>query len=206
MDKSYSLAAKLFLVSGQLPGLTGGMTFYETPTGEKVNSRVLVAYLLAATIEDLKNRGALEYEEKEMKALLGQLPILVLRRKKTDGIGFEKTLLAALDKEMNLIDLVKKLIGGLYQLPEYQILWLIRQEFPQAEFMREETVKMMFVFSRKETRWIPEKVQPLATKWLPELKPVWEKTLKLSWLKTCVRNCNFGFSFTKVQPKDDDKD
>ena len=204
MADNYSLAAKLLIVSGKLPGLTEGLLFYVTPTGEKVNSRLLVAQLLAATIEDLKNRGLLEYHQEEKQVLGGKLPLLVLHRLKSEGIGFEKILLDKLDKDKNLIDLTGDIIGGRYELPEYQILWLIRQEFPVTEFMRQEEVKMMFIFSRKETRWIPEKVQPLVDSWLPELKPIWEKTLQLSWLKTAIRDCNFGSSSTTAADKDDD--
>jgi hypothetical protein len=204
MDQKHSLAAKLFVVSGKLSGLNEGFSLYAAPTGEKINSKTLAIYLLAATIEDLKNRGVIEYKEDEKKVLGGTLPILVLKRKKNEGVGFEKTFLEKLDEEKNLIDLTRDIIGGTYQMPEYQLFWLIRKEFPQDEYMREETVKMMFVFSRKETRWIPEKVNPLVEKWLPELTPVWEKVLKLPWLKTAVRNCNFGLSATRAQEKDDD--
>ena len=109
-----------------------------------------------------------------------------------------------LEKEKNLIDLIKDIIGGMYQIPEERLLWMIRREFPTDEYMRQETIKTMFVFSRTETRWIPEKVTPLAEKWLPELKPVWEKVLKLPWLKTAVRDCNFGLSFSRAIPKDHD--
>jgi hypothetical protein len=62
----------------------------------------------------------------------------------------------------------------------------------------------MFVFSRKETRFIPEKINPLVEEWLPELTPVWENVLELPWLKTAVRDCNFGLSSTKAAEKDDD--
>jgi hypothetical protein len=104
--------------------------------------------------------------------------------------------------------LVKKIIGGIYEMPEYQILWLIRNEFPASEYMRKEKLKMMLFFSRMETRWIPEKVQPFVGKWLPEMKPVWERVLTLPWLKIAVRNCNFGYSTTKSFPDPDlhDKD
>jgi hypothetical protein len=204
MNRDYSLAAKLLIVSGKLSGLDEGFLFYASPTGEKINSRVLVSYLLAATIEDLKNRDIIEYKESEIKAIGGNLPVLILNRKRNDGVGFEKIVLEKLEKEKNLIDLVKDLMGGMYQIPEYKLLSLIRREFPQDEFMREETVTTLFIFNRKETRWIPEKVTPLAEKWLPELKPVWENVLKLPWLKTAVRNCNFGLSSTTAQEKDDD--
>jgi hypothetical protein len=207
MEEKYSLAARLLIVSGKLSGLSEGFTFYQTPTGEKVNSRTLVAYLIAATIEDLKNRGVIDYKEGEIKAIIGgKLPILILNRKKNEGIGFEKIILEKLEKEKNLIDLVKDVIGGIYQIPEQRLLWLIRKEFPTEEYMRQEKVTMMFIFSRMETRWIPEKVTPLADKWLPELKPIWEKVLNLPWLKTAVRNVNFGLSATQAQEKDDDKD
>jgi hypothetical protein len=204
MDSKYSLAAKLLLVSGKLSGLNEGLSLYSSPTGEKVNSKTLAIYLVAATIEDLKNKGLIEYKEGEISAIGGKLPVLILNRKKNEGVGFEKTVLEKLDEEMNLIDLVGKLVGGMYQIPEYRLLWLIRSEFPNEEFMREETVKMMFVFSRKETRFIPEKVAPLVEKWLPELEPVWNKVLELPWLKTAVRNCNLGLSAVRAIDKDDD--
>jgi hypothetical protein len=204
MDQKYSLAARLLVVSGKLPGLNEGFSLYAAPTGEKINSKTLAIYLLCATIEDLKNRGVIEYREDEKKVLGGTLPILVLKRKKNEGVGFEKTILEKLDQEKNLIDLTSDIIGGTYQMPEYQLLYLIRKEFPQDEYMRQETVKMLFVFSRKETRWIPEKIAPLVEKWLPELTPIWEKVLKLPWLKTAVRDCNFGLAANRAQPKDDD--
>jgi hypothetical protein len=204
MADNHSLAAKLLIVSGKLSGLDGSLCFYETPTGEKVNSRLLVAYLMAATIEDMKGRGLLDYELGEMKAIGGKIPLLVLTKKTDSGVGFEKIILDKLVKPTNLIDLVKSIIGGMYELPEYRILYFIRSEFDMKEFMRQETVKMMIFFSRQETRWIPEKVQPLVDQWLPELKPVWEKTMALPWLKTAVRNCNFGFSTSKAQERDDD--
>ena len=204
MEGKHSLAAKLLVVSGKLSGLNEGFSLYSAPTGEKVNSKTLAAYLLAATIEDLKNRGIIEYKEDEIKVLGGKLPVLILKRKKNEGVGFEKTILEKLDEEKNLIDLVKDLIGGMYQIPEYQLLWLIRSEFPQDEYMCQETVKTLFIFSRKETRWIPEKVNPLVEKWLPELKPVWEKVLNLPWLKTAVRDCSLGLAKTRAQSKDDD--
>jgi hypothetical protein len=205
MENKHSLAAKLLIVSGKLTGLNEGFTFYETPTGEKINSRILAAYLIAATIEDLKDKRAVEYKEGEIKAIIGgNIPVLILNRKKNEGIGFEKIVLEKLEKEKNLIDLVRDIMGGAYQIPEQRLLWLIRKEFPTEEYMRQEKVTMMFVFSRMETKWIPEKVMPLAEKWLPELKPVWEKTLNLPWLKTAVRNVNFGLSATKAQEKDDD--
>jgi hypothetical protein len=204
MEDNYSLAAKLLIVSGKLPGLSEGFTFYPTPTGEKVNSHTLATYLIAATIEDLKNRGIIDYKEGEIKAIGGQIPVLILNRKKNEGIGFEKTFLEKLEKEKNLIDLVRDIIGGMYQIPEQRLLWLIRSEFPTDKYMREETVKVMFVLSRKETRWIPEKVAPLVEKWLPEMKSVWEKVLQLPWLKTAVRDCNFGMSSSRAMEKDDD--
>jgi hypothetical protein len=204
MEGKYSLAARLLIVSGKLSGLTEGFTFYETPTGEKINSRTLAAYLIAATIEDLKKRGIIDYKEGEIKAVIGgNIPVLILNRKKGEGVGFEKIVLEKLEKEKNLIDLIKDIIGGAYQIPEQRILWLIRKEFPTDEYMRQEKVTMMFIFSRMETKWIPEKVTPLAEKWLPELRPVWEKLLSLPWLKTAVRNVNFGLSATKAQEKDD---
>jgi hypothetical protein len=207
MADQYSLSAKLFMVSGKMPGLNEGLSFYDTPTGEKVNSRTLASYLIAATIEDLSKKGLLEYRLEEMKVIGGKLPLIVLKRKGTQAIGFEKLLLDNLDKEMNLIDLVKKIIGGMYQMPENQLLWLIRSEFDVKELMRKEKVTMLFVFSRMETRWIPEKVQPFVDEWLNELKPVWGETLELPWLKTAVRNCNFAYSHSKVQTDtDDDKD
>ena len=204
MEDKYSLAAKLFLVSGKLSGLNEGLQLYNSPTGEKINSRILAAYLVAATIEDLKKRGIIEYKEGEIGAIGGKLPVLILNRRINEGVGFEKKFLEKLDKEKNLIDLVKVIIGGQYQIPEYQLLWPIRSEFPNEEFMRQETVTMLFVFKRSETRFIPEKINPLVEKWLPELKPVWESVLALPWLKTAVRNCNMGLSFTKAQEKDDD--
>jgi hypothetical protein len=204
MDEKYSLAAKLLIVCGKLSGLNEGFSFYQTPTGEKVNSRTLAIYLIAATIEDLKNRGIIDYKEGEIKAIGGKLPVLILSRKKNEGIGFEKTVLEKLEKEKNLIDLVKDIIGGMYQIPEEHLLWMIRREFPIDEYMRQETVTTMFIFSRKETRWIPEKVAPLAEKWLPELEPVWKKVLELPWLKTAIRDCNFGLSSTQAERKDDD--
>jgi len=70
--------------------------------------------------------------------------------------------------------------------------------------MRQETVKVMFVLSRQETKWIPEKVKPLVDEWLPKMKPIWEKTLALPWVKTAIRDCNFGFSASKTQVKFDD--
>jgi hypothetical protein len=91
----------------------------------------------------------------------------------------------------------------MYREPEYQVLWLIRSEFPQADYMRKEKVKTLF-FSRWETRWIPEKVKPLVDSWMSELMPVWNTTLKLPWLQTAVRDCNFAFSGTRVQPRDKD--
>lgn len=205
MDNKYSLAARLLIVSGKLSGLNEGLALYQSPTGEKVNSKTLAIYLVAATIEDLKNRGIIEYKEGEISAIGGKLPVLILNRKKNEGVGFEKTVLEKLDKEMNLIDLVRKLVGGMYQIPEYRVLWLIRSEFPDEEYMREETVKMMFVFSRKETRFIPEKVDPLVKKWLPELEPVWKKVLELPWLKTAIRDCNLGLSATR-DTSDQDRD
>jgi hypothetical protein len=81
MVEDHSLAAKLFMVSGKLPGLTEGFCFYETPSGEKVNSRILAAYLTAATIENLSKLGALEYREVGLKVLGGEIPILILNRK-----------------------------------------------------------------------------------------------------------------------------
>jgi len=204
MDEKYSLAAKLLIVCGKLSGLNEGFSFYQTPTGEKVNSRTLAIYLIAATIEDLKNRGIIDYKEGEIKAIGGKLPVLILSRKKNEGIGFEKTVLEKLEKEKNLIDLVKDIIGGMYQIPEERLLWMIRREFPTDEYIRQETVTTMFIFSRKETRWIPEKVAPLAEKWLPELEPVWKKVLELPWLKTAIRDCNFGLSSTQAERKDDD--
>jgi len=204
MEDKYSLAARLLIVSGKFSGLNEGFSFYQTPTGEKVNSRILANYLIAATIEDLKNKGLIDYKEGEIKAIGGKLPVLILNRKKNEGVGFEKTVLEKLEKEKNLIDLIKDIIGGMYQIPEERLLWMIRREFPTEEYMRQETVKTMFVFSRTETRWIPEKVTPLADKWLPQLKPVWEKVLNLPWLKTAVRDCNFGLSASRAIPKDDD--
>lgn len=203
MVEDYSLAARLFIVSGKLPNLTEGMCFYPTPSGEKVNSRTLAAYLIAATIEDLKKRGALEYRESEITAIGGQIPVLVLNRKSLDVIGFEKILLEKLNKTMNLIDLVRAIIGGRYQMPEYQLLWLIRSEFPPDEYLRKEEVGF-FIFKRKETRWIPEKAQPLIESWLPELKPTWDEVLRLPWLKTAVRNLNFAVSAERVIPRDKD--
>jgi len=203
MEGKYSLAARLLIVSGKLPGLNEGFQLYESPTGEKINSRILVSYLIAATIEDLKSRGVIEYKEEEKKALFGKIPVLILKRKKNEGVGFEKIILGKLDKEKNLIDLIKEIIGGAYQIPEYRLLWLIRNEFPEEKYMRQEKVTTMFIFSRMETRWIPEKVAPLVDEWLPKLKPIWERMLKLPWLKTAVRNCNFGLSSTKAEDKDD---
>jgi len=206
MDDKYSLAAKLLIVCGKLPGLNEGFSFYQTPTGEKVNSKTLATYLIAATIEDLKKRGIIDYKEGEIKAIGGKIPILILSRKKNQGVGFEKAVLEKLDKEKNLIDLVRDLVGGIYEIPEQRLLWLIRNEFPEEEYMRQETVTTMFIFSRKETRWIPEKVAPLVEKWLPELEPVWREVLELPWLKTAIRDCNFGFSSTRqvFDKKDED--
>jgi hypothetical protein len=207
MAEDYSLAAKLLMVSGKLPGLTEGMIFYQTPTGEKVNSRTLASYLLAATIEDLKTRGFLEYKEDVIKAIGGTIPTLVLKKKKSGGVGFEKTVLDKLDKDKNITELVRDILGGTYEMPEYRLLWEEKSEFPEAEFMRKEKVTTMFIFSRFETRWIPEKVAPLADKWLDELKPVWDKVLALPWLKTAVRNCNMGYSVSLHQESpSDDKD
>lgn len=205
MIENYSLAAKLFIVSGKLPGLNEGLSFYPTPSGEKVNSRILAAYLTAASIENLKKRGALEYRESEIQALGGKIPVLILNRKNLDGIGFDKILLEKLEKEKNLIELVRAIIGGRYQMPEYQLLWMVRSEFPESEYLRKEEVRV-FLMKRKETRWIPEKIRPLMDTWLPQVKPVWEETLLLPWLKTAVRNCNFGFSSEKAFPeKKDDR-
>ena len=198
--ENVSITARLFMVSGKLHGLNQGLTFYDTPSGEKVNSRLLATYLVAATIEYLKNKGALEYRLDEIPAIMGKLPVVVLRRTITDGIGFEKLILEKLDSENNLIDLVKGIIGARYQMPEYQVLWLIRSEFPQAEFMRKEQVKTLF-FSRWETRWIPEKVKPLVDEWLAELSPVWDATLNLPWIQTAVRDCNFAYSGTMASEK-----
>jgi hypothetical protein len=203
MVEDFTLAAKLFMVSGKLPGLTEGFCFYQTPSGEKVNSGILAAYLTAATIENLSKRGALEYREAELPVIGGKIPILVLNRKTTDGTGFEKSLLEKLDKEKNLIELVKDMIGGMYQLPENQLLWLIRSEFPYNEYTHQVEVRVLFL-KRKETQWIPEKVKPLVDTWLPQVKPVWEETLLLPWLKTAVRDFNFGLSSTKASPKDRD--
>jgi hypothetical protein len=202
MGNDYSLAAKLFMVAGKLPGLTEGFCFYETPSGEKVNSRILAAYLTAATIENLSKLGALEYREAGLKVLGGEIPVLVLNRKNTAGTGFEKTVLEKLDTEKNLIELVKDIIGGKYQIPEYQLLWLIRREFPHNEYLRQEEVGFLF-FKRKETHWIPEKVEPLVDTWLPQMKTIWEETLRLPWLKTAVRDFNFGLSSQKTSPKRD---
>jgi hypothetical protein len=203
MLEERSLAAKLFMVSGKLPGLTEGFCFYDTPSGEKVNSRILGAYLTAATIENLSKLGALEYREAGLKVIGGEIPVLVLNRKNTAGTGFEKTFLEKLDKEKNLIELVKDIIGGRYQIPEQQLLWLIRREFPHDEFLRQEEVGF-FLFKRKETRWIPEKVNPMVDAWLPQVKPIWEETLRLPWLKTAVRDFNFGLSSQKASLKHDD--
>jgi hypothetical protein len=203
MAEDHSLAAKLFMVSGKLPGLTEGLCFYETPTGEKVNSRVLAAYLTAATIENLSKIGALEYREAGLKVLGGEIPILIINRKNIDGTGFDKIVLEKLDSEKNLIELVKDIIGGRYEIPEQQLLWLIRSEFPHNEYTRQEEVRFLFM-KRKETRWIHEKVNPLVDAWLPQVKPIWEETLKLPWLKTAVRDFNFGLSSQKASPKNDD--
>jgi uncharacterized protein (DUF3820 family) len=200
MVEDYSLAARLFMVSGKLPGLNEGFCFYETPSGEKVNSRTMAAYLTAATIENLSKRGALEYRESELPVIGGNVPVLVLNRKTTEGTGFEKTLLEKLDEEKNLIELVKSIIGGMYQLPENQLLWLIRREFPNSEYTREVEVGVLFL-KRKETRWIPEKVKPLVDIWLPQVLPVWEETLRLPWLKTAVRDINFALAAKKASPK-----
>ena len=188
-----SIAARLFMISGKLHGLNQGLTFYDTPSGEKVNSRLLATYLVIATIEYLKNKGALEYRLDDVPAIGGRLPVVVLKRLNTDGVGFEKIILEKLDIEKNLIELVKDIIGARYQMPEYQILWLIRSEFPPAEFMRKEQVKTLFL-SRWETRWIPEKVQPAIDSWLGQLAPVWDIILKLPWIQTGVRDCNFAYS------------
>jgi hypothetical protein len=204
MEEKYSLAAKLFIISGKLSGLNEGLQLYNSPTGEKINSRILASYLIAATIEDLKKREIIDFKEGEIKAIGGKFPVLILDRKKNEGIGFEKVLLEKLDKEKNLVDLIKDIIGGQYQIPEYQLLWFIRKEFPNQEFTQQETVKILFIFSRKETRFIPGKINPLVEKWLPELKPDWEKMLTLPWLKTVVRNVNMGLSLTKAQEKHDD--
>jgi hypothetical protein len=201
-QENYSVAAKLFMVSGKLPGLTEGLSFYQSPSGEKVNSRVLAAYLTAATIESLSKRGALEYREAEIQAIGGKIPVLVLNRKSADGIGFEKILLEKLDTEKNLIDLTKDIIGGRYQSPESQVLWLIRREFPQTEYTRQEEVGV-FLMKRKETCWIPEKVKPLIDAWLPQMTTLWDETLRLPWLKTAVRDFNFGLSSQKAIPKRD---
>ena len=142
----------------------------------------------------------MEYREAGLKVIGGEIPVLVLNRKNTDGTGFEKTLLEKLDKEKNLIELVKDIIGGRYQIPEQQLLWLIRSEFPHDEYTRQEEVGF-FLFKRKETRWIPEKVNPLVDTWLPQVKPIWEETLRLPWLKTAVRDFNFGLSSQKASPK-----
>jgi len=72
--ESLSLAARMFMVSGKIPGLTQGFSLYETPSGEKVNSRVLAAYLIAATIEYLKSIGSLDYRQDEVAAIGGRLP------------------------------------------------------------------------------------------------------------------------------------
>jgi hypothetical protein len=198
--ENVSIAARLFMVSGKVPGLNQGFTFYDSPSGEKVNSRLLAAHLIAATIEYLKNKGSLEYQLSEIPALMSKVPVLILKRHNTDGVGFEKLLLEKLDKEKNLIELVKDIIGAMYREPEYQVLWLIRSEFPHAEYMRKEKVKTL-IFSRWETRWIPDKVKPLVDEWMAELSPLWDATIKLPWLQTAVRDCNFAFSSTMVQPE-----
>lgn len=200
--ENLSVAARLLMVSGKMPGLNQGLSFYEAPSREKVNARLLAAYLIAATVEHLKNTGSLEYTETEIPAIMGKVPVLVLRWLGLSGNGFEKIMLEKLDGEKNLIDLVKSIIGGRYQIPEYQVLWLIRKEFPQAEYMRQEKVKTL-IFSRMETRWIPEKVMPLIDAWYTELAPVWDATLRLPWLQTAVRDCNFAFSSMTAQPKRD---
>jgi hypothetical protein len=197
--ENVSVAARLFMVSGRLPGLNQGFSFYDTPSGEKVNSRLLATYLIASTIEHLKNRKSLEYRPDEISAIMGKVPVLVLKRLNLDGTGFEKLMLEKLDAEKNLIDLVKDIVGARYIIPEERVLWLIRNEFPAVEFMREEKVKVAFL-SRTELRWIPEKVKPLVDGWLAELAPVWDVTLKLPWLAIAARDCNFAFSSMKAEP------
>jgi hypothetical protein len=197
-----SLAARMYMVSGKIPGLTRGFSIYETPSGEKVNSRVLAAYLIAATVEYLKSTGSLDYRLDEIPAIGGRLPVLILNRLAWNGAGFERKMLEKLDVPKNLIELVKDLIGGRYQVPEEHILWLIRSEYPREEFMRQEQVKVLMM-SRMEARWIPEKVMPLVNAWYNDLLPWWNHTLGLPWLQTAVRNCNFAFTATKAQPRRD---
>ena len=197
-----SLAARMFMVSGKIPALSQGLSFYETPSGEKVNARALASHLIAATVAYLKTTGSLDYRLDEIPAVLGSLPVLVLSRINGNGNGFERFMLERLDNPKNLIDVVREVIGGRYQMPEHRILWLIRSEYPEAEFMRREQVKTL-VFSRMETRWIPEKVSPLVNAWYADLIPWWNYTLNLPWLNTAVRDCNFAYSAMTAQARRD---
>jgi hypothetical protein len=198
----FSLAARMFMVSGKIPGLNQGLSFYDTPSGEKVNARLLATCLIAATVEYLRTLGSLTYQFGEIPGIGANLPTLIISRLAWTGTGFERTLLERLDAPKNLVDLAKAIIGGKYRVPEHQVLWLIRSEYPAAEFTRQEQVKTL-MFSRMETRWIPEKVLPLVDAWYGGLLPWWNHTLNLPWLQMAVRNCNFAYSFTTAQPKRD---
>jgi len=203
--KKYSLAARIFLCAGKLPGLTSGLSFYQAPTGEKVNARNLTRFLMIATLNRLLEEKKISMKEAEKKALVGgSLPILTFSRLSKEAIGFSSLILEKLEKEKDLIQLTKDLIGGRYQLPENRILYLIKQELEPAGLSEEVEIKRFLGRKKIEKHWRLEKIQPLVEEFLPEIKKAWSQVQKLSWKNTADRNLNFGFSFSQKSIDRDD--
>jgi len=145
-------------------------------------------------------------KQSEKKTLVGgNLPILTFNRLSKEAIGFSSLILDKLEKEKDLIQLTKDLIGGRYQFPENRILYLVKQELEAAGFTEEVEIKRFLGRKKIEKRWRLEKIQPLVEEFLPEIKKVWSQVQKLSWKNTADRNLNFGFSFSqKSVDRDDD--
>jgi len=196
-----SIAAKVYLLSGKISHLTQGFCFTKAPTGETVNTQRLAEGMILATLLELVKDGKLEMRDESKKVLFMVQPIIMLKRKSSEGMGLAKAILDRLSEDKKLTDVITEIVGAVYLVPQERILSLVEKEL--TDLFKVVEVKKMLGVTRNEKVWDEKKVTDLVKKYEGEAQKSFQETIDTPLRMMSLSSIHIAWGQTTEKKKDD---
>lgn len=194
----FSEAAKAYLLADRLLPRVG-MTFgYPSARGTLVDHRSLAKGIIAVTIEWLARNRYVELRQAQVPALLGSVPVIVVRPIAQGAPGFSARFLEATGwAECDLTAICQKLLRT-DRAPMMCLLDDVSQEFAQAGILTRGG------YAAHGNVWNPEWLQYLQDGWFPETSELWATAHARSDFPLIHKNLMHAVAARQYTPRDFD--
>jgi hypothetical protein len=191
----FSPAAKVYLCADRLVEPAGMYFGYPTPTGAKVDVRVLAKGIVLVTIQALEEAGIIQVWQEERKQLIGSATHVMVRALYSGVSG--AFLLTTGWQDESLVTMLMKLFPR-DQAPFYPFLDFVSSEFAGAGILTRGG------YGAHGNVWDSAWLTHLSTALYPEAYDIWMRANARPDAEAIKRNVMLAVGAKQYTPRDDD--